>query len=102
MRKLSKNPVGFLLVCAAPLLVLMALVLVFSLLYAEGQLIDALYFAGTQLAVLCIPLGSGLALAYSWQNRHRLLADRQYLALLLTVGHVLLFGLSLLVISWLI
>ena len=101
MRKLSKKPVAFLVACAAPVLVFIVLVLTFGL-FGESQLIDVLFFASSQLALMSIPIGSGLALAYSWQNRARLRADRHYLALLLALGHVLLLGLSLALIYWLI
>ena len=101
MRKLSKHPVAFLLVCAVPLLVFIVLVIAFGL-FAESRLIDALFFAGTQLALMSIPIGSGLALAYSWQNRARLRAEREYVAWLLALGHLILLGLSLVFIYWMI
>ena len=101
MRKLSKKPVAFLVACAAPVLVFIVLVLTFGL-FGESQLIDVLFFASSQLALMSIPIGSGLALAYSWQNRGRLRADRELLAGLLAIGHAALLASSLVLIYWMI
>ncbi|MEZ7829699.1 MAG: hypothetical protein QMB72_07120 [Brachymonas denitrificans] len=101
MRTLSKKPVAFLVACAAPVLVFVVLVLTFGL-FGESQFIDALFFASTQLALMSIPIGSGLALAYSWQNRGRLRADRELLAGLLAIGHAALLASSLVLIYWMI